>query len=80
MPISGDQFFFMERTTNKTGIVNKRMVTSVEKECIMLLGYGVHNIPDGRQLIRISAYVFLYLLGNAEKHGYKGKEAEPRYE
>ena len=36
--------------------------------------YGVHNTPDGRQLIRIPAFAFLYLLGNAEEHGYKGKE------
>ena len=36
--------------------------------------YGVHDTPDGRQLIRIPAFAFLYLLGNAEKHGYKGKE------
>lgn len=34
--------------------------------------YGVHNTPDGRELIRIPAFAFLYLLGNAEKHGYKG--------
>ena len=36
--------------------------------------YGVHDTPDGRQLIRIPAFAFLYLLGNAEKHGYKGRE------
>ena len=36
--------------------------------------YGTHRTPDGRDLIRIPAFAFLYLLGNAEKHGYKGKE------
>jgi len=36
--------------------------------------YGAHHTPDGRELIRIPAFAFLYLLGNAEKHGYKGKE------
>ena len=36
--------------------------------------YGVHHTPDGRELIRIPAFAFLYLLGNAERHGYKGKE------
>ena len=36
--------------------------------------YGTHRTPDGRELIRIPAFAFLYLLGNAERHGYKGKE------
>ena len=36
--------------------------------------YGVHHAPNGKQLARIPAFAFLYLLGNAEKHGYKGKE------
>ena len=36
--------------------------------------YGVHNTPDGRELIRLPAFAFLYLLGNAERYGYKGKE------
>ena len=36
--------------------------------------YGTHHAPDGRGLIRIPAFAFLYLLGNAEKHGYKGRE------
>ena len=35
--------------------------------------YGIHDTPDGRKLIRIPAFAFLYLLGNAEKHGYRGK-------
>ena len=34
--------------------------------------YGVHHTPDGVKLIRIPAYAFLYLLGHAEKNGYKG--------
>jgi len=33
--------------------------------------YGIHNVPDGNKMIRIPAFAFLYLLGNAEKHGYK---------
>ena len=33
--------------------------------------YGVHNTRSGRNLLRIPAYAFLYLLGNAEKHGYR---------
>lgn len=36
--------------------------------------YGTHHTPDGRELIRIPAFAFLFLLGNAEYHGYKGKE------
>lgn len=36
--------------------------------------YGVHNAPNGRELIRIPAFAFLYLLGNAERHGYRGRE------
>lgn len=36
--------------------------------------YGVHNAPNGKKLIRIPAFAFLYLLGHAERHGYKGAE------
>lgn len=36
--------------------------------------YGTHDTPDGRKLIRMPAFAFLYLLGNAEKHGFRGKE------
>lgn len=36
--------------------------------------YGVHHAPNGKKLIRIPAYAFLYLLGHAEKNGYKGIE------
>ena len=36
--------------------------------------FGVHNTPGGRELLRIPAFAFLYLLGNAEKHGYHGIE------
>ncbi len=35
---------------------------------------SVHNTKCGRDLLRISAFAFLYLLGNAEKHGYRGME------
>lgn len=34
--------------------------------------FGVHNTKKGRDLLRIPAFAFLYLLGNAEKHGYSG--------
>ena len=34
--------------------------------------YGVHDAANGCKLIRIPAYAFLYLLGHAEKNGYKG--------
>ncbi len=34
--------------------------------------FGVHNAPNGKELLRIPAFAFLYLLGNAEKHGYYG--------
>lgn len=38
--------------------------------------FGVHNTPSGKELLRIPAFAFLYLLGNAEKHGYRGIEYE----
>lgn len=34
--------------------------------------YGVHSTAAGDELIRIPAFAFLYLLGHAEKNGYKG--------
>lgn len=36
--------------------------------------YGVHNTPCGKQMLRIPAFAFLYLLGYAEKNGYQGIE------
>lgn len=36
--------------------------------------FGEHNTPCGKELLRIPAFAFLYLLGNAEKHGYRGIE------
>lgn len=36
--------------------------------------FGVHNTKSGKEIIRIPAFAFLYLLGHAEKHGYKGIE------
>ena len=36
--------------------------------------YGTHHAPNGKELIRIPAFAFLYLLGNAERYGYRGKE------
>ena len=32
--------------------------------------YGLHDTPSGKKMIRIPAFAFLYLLGNAEKNGY----------
>ena len=34
--------------------------------------FGEHTAPDGSKLLRIPAFAFLYLLGHAEKNGYKG--------
>ena len=36
--------------------------------------FGVHNTKCGKDLLRIPAFAFLYSLGNAEKHGYRGIE------
>ena len=36
--------------------------------------YGIHHTAAGDELIRIPAFAFLYLLGHAEKNGYKGIE------
>lgn len=36
--------------------------------------YGIHNTKTGFKMLRIPAFAFLYLLGHAEKNGYKGIE------
>ena len=36
--------------------------------------FGVHNTKCGKDMLRIPAFAFLYLLGHAEKCGYKGIE------
>ena len=36
--------------------------------------FGIHHTKSGKDLIRIPAFAFLYLLGHAEKHGYRGME------
>lgn len=36
--------------------------------------FGEHTSGDGKKLLRIPAFAFLYLLGHAEKNGYKGTE------
>ena len=36
--------------------------------------FGVHDTKSGEKIIRIPAYAFLYLLGHAEKNGYKWVE------
>jgi len=36
--------------------------------------FGLHNTKHEHDLLRIPAFAFLYLLGNAEKHGYRGIE------
>lgn len=33
--------------------------------------FGIHNTKCGKDMIRIPAFAFLYLLGHAEKNGYK---------
>ena len=34
--------------------------------------FGVHSTKSGTDMLRIPAFAFLYLLGHAEKHGYRG--------
>ena len=36
--------------------------------------FGIHNTKSGKDMLRIPAFAFLYLLGHAEKNGYKGIE------
>ena len=36
--------------------------------------FGVHNAKSGKEMLRIPAFAFLYMLGHAEKNGYKGIE------
>jgi len=36
--------------------------------------FGVHHTKIGKEMLRIPAFAFLYLLGHAEKHGYRGIE------
>lgn len=36
--------------------------------------FGVHNTKSGKDMLRIPAFAFLYLLGHAEKNGYHGAE------
>ena len=36
--------------------------------------FGVHNTKSGQEMVRIPAFAFLYLLGHAEKSGYRGIE------
>lgn len=36
--------------------------------------FGIHNTKCGKDMLRIPAFAFLYLLGNAERHGYNGIE------
>ena len=34
--------------------------------------FGVHNTKSGKDMLRIPAFAFLYLMGYAEKNGYIG--------
>ena len=34
--------------------------------------FGIHHTKSGKDMLRIPAFAFLYLLGHAEKNGYKG--------
>ena len=36
--------------------------------------FGIHNTNSGKDMLRIPAFAFLYLLGHAEKNGYRGIE------
>ena len=36
--------------------------------------FGIQNTKSGKDMIRIPAFAFLYMLGHAEKNGYKGIE------
>ena len=36
--------------------------------------FGIHNTKTGKNMIRIPAFAFLYLLGHAGKNGYRGIE------
>ncbi len=36
--------------------------------------FGLQDTPGGKKLIRMPAFAFLYLLGHAEKHGYRGSD------
>ena len=33
--------------------------------------FGIHTTKGSKNMIRIPAFAFLYLLGHAEKHGYR---------
>lgn len=60
-PISNDDAIIeLSREASASIIVTKRADD-----------YGAHHTPEGRELIRIPAFAFLYLLGNAEKHGLR---------
>nr|WP_243166291.1 ATP-binding protein [Anaerotruncus massiliensis (ex Togo et al. 2019)] len=37
--------------------------------------FGIQPSASGKNMLRIPAYAFLYLLGNAEKFGYKGSKS-----
>jgi len=37
--------------------------------------YGLQNSAGDKKILRIPTFAFLYLLGNAEKHGYKGDKS-----
>ncbi len=34
--------------------------------------FGLHNMKSGKNMLRIPAFAFMYLLGHAEKNGHKG--------
>ena len=36
--------------------------------------YGIKNSKGKRKILHLPAFAFLYLLGNAEKHGYRGSK------
>ena len=36
--------------------------------------FGIQTSKNGNKILRLPAFAFLYLLGNAEKHGYRGSK------
>ena len=61
-PISGDDAIAELCTEASAAIVVTKSASD----------FGVHNTKSGKNMLRIPAFAFLYLLGHAETNGYKG--------
>lgn len=65
---------------NATIADSDAIVELCEKACAAIVvtknpsDFGIHNTNKSKNLLRIPAFAFLYLLGNAEKNGYRGIE------